>query len=107
VSYAANSRSFFKYQISGHGLALASVAIEQDAAYWEAHIEILTEGSSFEIMFGVATKKDRKFYNALEEQEEGTYDLATCCTFGSNAYLLSNSTSCSSLQIRQTQMGQI
>ena len=44
-------------------------AIEQDAAYFEAHIEL--ESGSQEVLFGVATKKDQKFYRALEEQEEG------------------------------------
>mmetsp|Transcript_26126 Transcript_26126/g.72025 ORF Transcript_26126/g.72025 Transcript_26126/m.72025 type:complete len:210 (-) Transcript_26126:688-1317(-) len=59
-------------QASGYGLALVGVVLEQDAAYWEVHIEIPEEGGgiSYEVMFGVATKKDRKFYNALQEQEE-------------------------------------
>jgi competence protein ComGC len=57
-------------QVSGRGLALAAVVVEQDAAYWEVHVERAQEGS-VEAMFGVATKKDRKFYTALEEQEEG------------------------------------
>jgi hypothetical protein len=60
------------HQISGFGLALAGVSIEQDAAYWEAQIDIPADGGAMEVMFGVATKKDRKFYNALDEQEEGT-----------------------------------
>jgi hypothetical protein len=58
--------------VSGHGLALAGVSVEQDAAYWEAHIVIPEDGDPMEVMFGVATKKDRKYYKALEEQEEGT-----------------------------------
>lgn len=61
--------------MSGHGLALAGVSVEQDAAYWEAHIDIAGEGSSIDVMFGVATKKDRKFYKALEEQGEGTFKI--------------------------------
>jgi hypothetical protein len=59
--------------VSGHGLALAGVSVEQDAAYWEAHIEIPGDGDPMEVMFGVATKKDRKYYKSLEEQEEGTF----------------------------------
>jgi len=59
-------------QVSGHGLALAAVVIEQDAAYYEVHVELSSGGEeSVEIMVGVATKKDRKFYAALEEEEEG------------------------------------
>jgi hypothetical protein len=61
--------------VSGHGLALAGVSVEQDAAYWEAHIVIPGEGDAIDVMFGVATKKDRKYYKALEEQEEGTSNL--------------------------------
>ena len=40
---------------------------------WECHIEIPGDdkGTAYELMFGVATKKDRKFYDALAEQEEG------------------------------------
>jgi hypothetical protein len=60
--------------VSGHGLALAGVSVEQDAAYWEAHIEIPGDGDPMEVMFGVATKKDRKYYKALEEQEEGMFN---------------------------------
>jgi len=33
----------------------------------------MPEGKNAEALFGVATKKDRKFYKALEEGEEGTY----------------------------------
>jgi hypothetical protein len=42
---------------------------DQDSAYWEAHVEL--QSGSQEVWFGVATKKDQKFYRALEEQEEG------------------------------------
>jgi hypothetical protein len=61
---------------SGYGLALAGVSIEQDAAYWEAHVEVVagrassTDASS-EIMLGVATKKDRQFYKE-HQGTEGT-----------------------------------
>lgn len=60
-----------EYQISGYGLGLVGVVLEQDAAYWEVHIDIPEKsGVSYEVMFGVATKKDRKFYDAQHEQEE-------------------------------------
>lgn len=55
--------------MSGHGLALAAVVIEQDTAYWEVHVAQAKEGSVDAAMFGLATKKDRKFYAALEENE--------------------------------------
>ena len=57
-------------QASGVGLALASVPLEQDAAYYEIHVEMASEGN-VEIMAGVATKKDRQFYTALQESEGG------------------------------------
>jgi hypothetical protein len=47
------------------------VAVEQDAAYWEGHVDLPEGKGPQEIMLGVATKKDRKFYTALEQQEEG------------------------------------
>jgi hypothetical protein len=63
-------------KVSGYGLALANVTIEQDSAYWEAHIEIAgaeevgKSGTSFDVLFGVATKKSQKFYQAHAEAEE-------------------------------------
>ena len=44
------------------------MSIEQDAAYWE----VLVQGGkdSLEAKFGVATKKDRKFYASLEPSSE-------------------------------------
>lgn len=56
--------------VSGYGLALLGVAVEQDAAYWEGHVDLPEGKGPQEIMLGVATKKDRKFYTALEQQEE-------------------------------------
>jgi hypothetical protein len=59
--------------VSGNGLAVAAVPIEQDAAYWEWHVAVQDKngGASHveDIMFGVASKKDRKFYQELEENE--------------------------------------
>jgi hypothetical protein len=73
----SSQRVFFlsiltKYQVSGRGLALAGAGIEQDAAYWEWHIHQVPEGAN--IMFGVATKKDRSFYNDLDNQSDGAYN---------------------------------
>ena len=59
--------------MSGHGLALAGAAIEQDAAYWEWHINKVPEGAK--ISFGVAHKKDRKFYNELDKSKEGMFSF--------------------------------
>ena len=51
--------------------------VNPDAGYWECHIEIPEDsGTAYEAMFGVATKKDRKFYNAQQEQEEGKYTIS-------------------------------
>jgi hypothetical protein len=54
--------------------------LEQDAAYWEIHVEqqqseVAAENHKLNAMFGVATKKDRQFYTALEDQteREGVY----------------------------------
>jgi hypothetical protein len=63
--------------ISGNGLALIGVAIEQDAAYWEWHIKLPPRTHVETILFGVAQKKDRKFYQELEDKiqpEEGERD---------------------------------
>lgn len=69
-------------------MALTAVVLEQDAAYWEVHVvgqqqqhqssssEAAPDaakndgGTKCNAMFGVATKKDRQFYNALEEASE-------------------------------------
>ena len=53
--------------VSGSGLALAAIPIEQDAAYWEWHLDHdNNEQTHFDnIMFGVASRKDGKFYQEL------------------------------------------
>ena len=82
-------------QVSGSGLALAKVPVEQDAAYWEWHVhlpglpppqtdedddfhnvQMNGEEDPWSVKFGVATKKDRNFYRLSEsaEYEEGTFD---------------------------------
>jgi len=53
---------------------MAGVSIEQDAAYWEFHVEQVPEGSSSEAMFGVATRKNSAFYKSLDEESgDGAY----------------------------------
>lgn len=58
---------------------MAGASIEQDAAYWEWHILHVPPGTDKpQIKFGVATKKDRQFYNTLaenggNENETGTW----------------------------------
>ncbi len=60
--------------ISGKGLALVGVPIEQDAAYWEWHMTAPAKMTIESILFGVAGKKDAKFYQELQtktQPEEG------------------------------------
>jgi len=81
--------------VSGEGLALAGVTIEQDAAYWEWHITKPTTGLSNAkdddedeedddydeevdaVKFGVSTKKDKKFYRALRAAADAGTDEST------------------------------
>lgn len=81
--------------VKGHGLALVDVSIDQDCAYWEWHVNTSTKNgdattnvSSFDdnegeieqeddffqqgltMKFGVATRKDRAFYRALDSNED-------------------------------------
>jgi hypothetical protein len=52
---------------------LAAVNIEQDAAYWEWHMQV-PDGVTTEVMFGVATRKNAAFYKSLDEQGgDGAY----------------------------------
>jgi hypothetical protein len=54
--------------VSGNGLALAVVPIEQDAAYWEWHCHLDPDVHICEdAMFGVASKKDSKFYAEIAQ----------------------------------------
>ena len=57
------------------------MVLEQDAAYWEVHVELQSsegsEGASKEpvklkAMFGVATKKDRQFFSSVDEKSGST-----------------------------------
>lgn len=73
-------------KVYGTGLALAGVSVEQDAAYWEWHIAISetvrrkaeentvdktdNDGSNA-VKFGVSTRKDSKFYRALNASGDG------------------------------------
>jgi hypothetical protein len=62
--------------VTGHGLGLVGVALEQDAAYWEWHVSLPARQHVDTTLFGVASKKDRTFYEELKEKEpdeEGEY----------------------------------
>jgi hypothetical protein len=77
ASMSASTIRLESGKISGTGLALAGVPIEQDAAYWEWHVDLPAQTHVDTILFGVTGKKDRKFYKELSDkiqQEEGTYD---------------------------------
>ena len=56
--------------VSGSGLALAAIPIEQDAAYWEWHLNDISSSHIDTIMFGVASRKDRKFYQNLHNMKK-------------------------------------
>ena len=60
--------------VSGTGLALARTSVEQDSAYWEWRIEsaeTTTDEDSFGLVkFGVCTRKNSEFYQALAAHEE-------------------------------------
>lgn len=69
--------------VNGEGLALIDVSIEQDSAYWEWHIKSEEKRSeddddddedffddSNAMKFGCATKKNREFYAALENEAD-------------------------------------
>lgn len=59
---------------TGSGLALIGAPIEQDAAYLEWKIEL--QGGKTQhidsIMFGVSTKKNRKYYAELSENKDSS-----------------------------------
>jgi len=62
---------------TGSGLALIGTALEQDSAYWEFHVTLPARKHVDTILFGVSSKKNRKFYKDLEDkgqsEEEGQY----------------------------------
>lgn len=70
-------------KVEGTGLALANLPIEQDAAYWEWHVETSSSSTDSDddddvdfdafssLKFGVATRKNREFYNALQSNQDG------------------------------------
>jgi hypothetical protein len=64
--------------VSGEGLALAGVQIEQDAAYWEWHIQLPSKNHCDTMLFGVTGKKNREFYRQLDDKipgEEGEFHV--------------------------------
>jgi len=71
-----------KNEISGIGLALIGVSIEQDAAYWEWHIHLGVQNTLDSILFGVTTEKNTTFYKSLKDKilpEEGKVCFCCCC----------------------------
>jgi disulfide bond formation protein DsbB len=61
-------------EITGSGLALVGIALEQDHAYWEWHIELPPRVHLDTVLFGVTSKKTNKFYKELADKvqpEEG------------------------------------
>jgi hypothetical protein len=55
--------------VSGRGLAVVAVPLEQDAAYWEWRISLPARKHVDTVMFGVTSMKDRKFYAELKGKE--------------------------------------
>jgi hypothetical protein len=74
--------------VTGHGLALVNVSIEQDASYWEWHInaddwnEDNRDGDNFSLdgnsmlKFGVATRKNRDFFEALGDMQDNDDEMS-------------------------------
>jgi hypothetical protein len=74
--------------VTGHGLALVNVSIEQDASYWEWHITADVsntgnrngDGPSLDghstLKFGVATRKNREFFEALGDMQENDDEMS-------------------------------
>jgi hypothetical protein len=62
-----------RIKLSGSGLALAAVSVEQDSAYWEWHVELPEKTHVDDVFFGVATKKKQDFYEELKEEDEDNY----------------------------------
>jgi hypothetical protein len=64
--------------VTGHGLGIVGVALEQDAAYWEWHISLSPRQHVDTTMFGVTSQKGPEFYSKLKDkepndEEEGKY----------------------------------
>jgi len=54
-------------QVHGTGLALSGVSLEQDAVYWEWHVEVNEDASGEDapLLIGVSTKRNPEFYKVL------------------------------------------
>lgn len=57
--------------VSGHGLAIADLALEQDYSYWEWHVikkrlQDLDKDSTDECKIGISTTRNQKFYEILQ-----------------------------------------
>lgn len=72
-----------RLSLTGSGLALVDVSLEQDACYWEWHVEIPNPNvinvasdeddffsSMSALQFGVCAKKSQEFYKTLGSQAE-------------------------------------
>lgn len=60
-------------KVSGIGLAVVGVSVEQDSAYWEVHIDLVSdEAEAIELLAGVTERRDRAFFKSLEEIPPGT-----------------------------------
>ena len=73
---AATIDSTSNQALTGFGLALVGVSVEQDSAYWEVHVELPTSSSEqapppLPIMVGVSLKRDRAFFKALDDVAPG------------------------------------
>ena len=68
--------------VSGHGLALIDVSIEQDACYWEWHIsaaESTNKSNQVDhssLKFGVATRKSKEFFERLGDMHENDDEMS-------------------------------
>mmetsp|Transcript_33384 Transcript_33384/g.61290 ORF Transcript_33384/g.61290 Transcript_33384/m.61290 type:complete len:203 (+) Transcript_33384:57-665(+) len=54
-------------EVTGFGLALADVNVEQDRAYWEWQVKVGGNSGSATLMFGVSNKRNVKFFEILAE----------------------------------------
>eukprot|EP00586_Coscinodiscus_wailesii_P022264 CAMPEP_0172506334 /NCGR_PEP_ID=MMETSP1066-20121228/194141_1 /TAXON_ID=671091 /ORGANISM="Coscinodiscus wailesii, Strain CCMP2513" /LENGTH=173 /DNA_ID=CAMNT_0013283327 /DNA_START=241 /DNA_END=762 /DNA_ORIENTATION=- len=60
-------------QVLGTGLALSGASLEQDAVYWEWHVEVngTSDGNDAPVLVGVSTKRNPEFYKVLADSGGG------------------------------------
>ena len=68
--------------ISGQGLALVGVSMEQDVAYWEWHLKAPPKTTIHTIFFGVTSRKDAKFYQDLTPEKIKSIEESGKCVGG-------------------------